>query len=250
MHELTEVLAPNRVAHLVEDGIYSVLPDASRAHHYDRRATVYDLVVSTRWYNSIMWGSSPREYVAFARQALTSSQDGTLLDAGCGSMLFTSEIYLETGRQIIAFDQSLAMLRRARRRLVRVAGRVPEHIVLLQADLGDLPFRASSFRTILCLNVLHQFAEATALLHNMERLLVDGAELFLTSLILNNRFVGDRYLHALYRIREFVHPRTSSDLYNMVKEAMQHDVSYSAQGNMAFCKCVCTNTQERRKVNR
>ena len=248
--QLTEVLAPNRVAHLVEDGIYSVLPDASRAHHYDRRATVYDLLVSTRWYNSIMWGCSPREYVAFAHEALTSSPDGTFLDAGCGSLLFTSEIYLETRRQIVAFDQSLAMLRRARQRLVKAAGCVPEHIVLLQADLGDLPFRALSFRTILCLNVLHQFAEARVLLENMERLLTNGGHLFLTSLILNNRFVGDRYLNALYRMREFVQPRTGSELCGMLSEALHCDVSYSAQGNMAFCKCVGTNTQERRKVNR
>ena len=232
--ELEEVLAPNRVAQLLEDDIYSVLRDSPR-HHYDRRASVYDLLVSTRLYNSIMWGSSPRDYVAFARQALTSSHDGKFLDAGCGSLLFTASTYLESDRQIVAFDQSLAMLRRARQRLLKAAGRLPEHIILLQADLSDLPFRRASFRTILCLNVLHQFAAAKVLLQNLDRLLADEGQLFLTSLVTNRRFVGDRYLSALYWMREFVQPRTSGELRSILNEALQRDVRYAEKGNMAFC---------------
>ena len=234
LHKLEEVLARDRVVQLVEADIYSVLPDASHPHHYDRRATVYDLLVSSRLYNSIMWGSSPRDYVAFARQAIMSSRDGKFLDAGCGSLLFTASVYLETDLQIVAFDQSLAMLRRARQRLLKAAGRVPEHIILLQADLSDLPFRPATFRTVLCLNVLHQFAELTALLQNFERLLPDEGQLFLTSLISNNRFVGDRYLSALYRMKEFVRPRTSGELRSIFNEALQREVRFREKGNMAF----------------
>ena len=232
--ELGEVLAHDRVVRLLEDDIYSVLPDASRPHHYDRRATVYDLLVSSSLYNSIMWGSSPRDYVGFARQAISSSHYGKFLDAGCGSLLFTAPIYLETNRQIVAFDQSLAMLRRARKRLLKLAGRVPQHIILMQADLSDLPFRPASFSTVLCLNVLHQFAELRALLQNFDRLLPDEGQLFLTSLILNHRFVGDRYLNALYRMKEFVRPRTSAELRSLMNEALQREVTFREKGNMAF----------------
>src|SRR4030095_10067052 len=98
LQELREVLAENRIVRLVEDGIYSVLPDAGGQHHYDRRATVYDLVVSTRLYNFVMWGSSPADYKAFARQAHTSCAGGRFLDAACGSMLFTASTYLEGNR--------------------------------------------------------------------------------------------------------------------------------------------------------
>lgn len=232
---LKEVLAHDRVARLLEDDIYSVLPDTSHPHHYDRRAKVYDWVVGSRLYNVIMWGSAPRDYVAFARQAIESSDEGKFLDAGCGSLLFTASSYLQTDRQIIAIDQSLAMLRRARIRLSKAAGRVPQHIILLQADLSDLPFRAASFRTILCLNVLHQFAAATALLQNLEQLLADEGHLFLTSLISNDRFIGDRYLNALYRMREFVPPRTRSELRSILNETLQREVTYTEKGNMAFC---------------
>jgi SAM-dependent methyltransferase len=232
---LNEVLAHNRVARMIEDDIYSVISDASQPHHYDRRATVYDWLVGSRLYNAIMWGSAPRDYVAFARQAIESSHNGKFLDAGCGSLLFTASTYLQTDRQIIAFDQSLAMLRRARKRLLKAAGCVPQHIILLQADLSDVPFRPASFQTVLCLNVLHQFAAATALLKNLEQLLAGEGHLFLTSLISNDRFIGDRYLNALHRMREFVRPRTSSELRSILNEALQREVRYSEKGNMAFC---------------
>src|ERR1041385_6710132 len=87
--ELKEVLAKNRNVGLIEDDIYSVLLDSSYKHHYDRRAAIYDLLVSTHLYNAVMWGSSPLDYITFARQAVASCSKERFLDAGCGSMLFT-----------------------------------------------------------------------------------------------------------------------------------------------------------------
>jgi ubiquinone/menaquinone biosynthesis C-methylase UbiE len=234
LSELKEVMAENRAVRLVEDGIYSVLPDASGIHHYDRRATVYDLVVSTRLYNLVMWGNSPFDYIAFARQALNSCPGGRFLDAGCGSLLFTAPIYLDSQRHIIAFDQSLAMLRRARQRLIKLSGSVPEHIQLLQADLNDLPFRQDSFRTILCLNVLHQFENVTALVSDFNMLLTSDGHLYLTSLVSNNRLIGDRYLNALYVAGEFVRPRSKLELKEMLDRTLRQGVSYRVKGNMAF----------------
>jgi ubiquinone/menaquinone biosynthesis C-methylase UbiE len=234
LDKLKKVLAEDRAVRLVEDGIYSVLPDAARQHHYDKRATIYDLVVSTRLYNAVMWGSSPLDYVDFARRAVTSCVDGTFLDAGCGSMLFTAGSYLECQRQIIAFDQSLAMLRRARKRLIHLSGSVPEHILLLQADLSDLPFRPAMFRTALCLNVLHQFENAASLIPNLKRLLTDGGHLYLTSLVSNNRFIGDRFLNALHATGEFVRPRSNLELKEMLDSSLRQTVSYRTKGNMAY----------------
>jgi ubiquinone/menaquinone biosynthesis C-methylase UbiE len=161
LSDLKEVLKVNCSVRLVEDGIYSILP-ASSKHRYDRRATAYDLVVGTRLYNSVMWGSSPSEYSYFARKAVTSCPNGKLLDAACGSMLFTGSVYVGCNRKIIAFDQSLSMLRRARKRLIKLSGSQPRHILLLQADLLDLPFRPASFCTVLCMNVLHHLENGEA----------------------------------------------------------------------------------------
>ena len=230
MDELKEVVTEERSVRLIEEDIYSVLPDTSVLHHYDKRAALYDLVVSTRLYNFLMWGSSPNDYIEFARGALNSSPDGKFLDAGCGSLLFTGRIYAHSNRHIIAFDQSLAMLRRARQRLIALAGCVPEHIRLLQADLSDLPFRRESFRTVLCLNVLHQFADAAALISNLNDLLVNNGNLYLTSLVSNNRTVGNWYLNVLHRTGEFVPPRHERELRELFDQEMSCDV----KGNMAF----------------
>ena len=241
--KLTEVVAGNRSVRLIEQDIYSVLPDVSVLHHYDKRAALYDLIVSTRLHNLVMWGSCPRDYADFARQAVSSSREGKFLDAGCGSLLFTGRVYTEANRQIIAFDQSLAMLRRARQRLIRLSGRVPEHIQLLQADLNDLPFRRESFRTVLCLNVLHQFADATALISNLSGLLTNSGNLYLTTLVSNNRTIGNWYLNALYRSGEFVRPRHEPELRKLFDKAFTRNVSYGVKGNMVFI----TTEREREK---
>jgi ubiquinone/menaquinone biosynthesis C-methylase UbiE len=224
----------DRSVRLIEDDIFSVLPDTSVQHHYDKRASVYDALVSTRLYNFVMWGTSPRDYVDFARQAIDSSSNGIFLDAGCGSMLFTAQTYVSSRRRILAFDQSLAMLRRARQRLKDLAGGVPEHVQLLQADLSDLPFRQKSFRTVMCLNVLHQFADAARLISGFHEILADRGGLYLTSLISNNRAIGDWYISALYRSGEFVRPRTERDLRDLFVRDFDPRVSYVEKGNMAF----------------
>lgn len=126
------------------------------------------------------------------------------------------------------------MLRRARQRLIGLSGRVPEHIQLLQADLNDLPFRRESFRTVLCLNVLHQFADATALISNLGGLLTDGGKLYLTSLVSNNRTIGSWYLNALYRSGEFVRPRNEHELSKLLDQAFPRNAGYGVKGNMAF----------------
>jgi 2-polyprenyl-3-methyl-5-hydroxy-6-metoxy-1,4-benzoquinol methylase len=100
--------------------------------------------------------------------------------------------------------------------------------------LNDLPFRRKSFRTALCLNVLHQFADATALVSGLNELLSESGALYLSSLISNNRSVGDWYLEALYRTREFVRPRTALELREVFGKALGQRMGYEEKGNMAF----------------
>ena len=234
LNQLKKLLTDTSAVQLIEDDIYSVLVDVAARHHYDRRATVYDMVVGTRVYNSVMWGSAPLDYIAFARQAVSSSGRGMALDAACGSMLFTASTYVQSARPIVALDQSLAMLRRARRRLIVLSGRVPEQVLFLQANLNDLPFRKAGFQTVLCMNVLHQFENASVLIPALEDMLTEGGQLYLTSLVLNNRLIGDTYLKVLHAIREFVRPRSNLELRNMLEGSLSQEVNYRVNGNMAF----------------
>jgi len=234
---LKEVLTEGCAIRLIEDHIYSALPEASSRHFYDRRATAYDSVVGTRIYNWMMWGTSPLDYVAFAREAIMSNPGERMLDAGCGSLLFTTQLYLDSDRQIIAFDQSLRMLQRARARLMQLSGSVPEHILLLQADLSNLVFGTEKFRTILCMNVLHQFRDAADLIPKLKTLLDDAGQLYLTSLVSTGRYVGDWWLRTLYKTGEFVRPRSSIELNKLLANSVGEDVRYRLKGNMAFAIC-------------
>jgi SAM-dependent methyltransferase len=231
-------IAEGNIIRSVEESIYSVLPDRPYTHLYDNRATLYDLVVGTRLYNRIMWGAFMPDYVAFARQAVASDQTGMLLDAGCGSLLFTAQGYLDSQRPILACDQSLNMLRRARSRLKKLADHVPARIFLLQADLGALPFRPDSFRTVLCMNVLHHLADAEGLIAGLKQLLKGGGQMYLTSLVRGNRLIGDLYLDKLYKRGDFVHPRTGVELGNIISGLFGKDASYWMHGNMAYARAV------------
>lgn len=229
-----DVLLEGRIIRLLEDDIYSALPEAPHQHLYDRRAAAYDTVVSTWLYNRLMWGTSPLDYTAFVREAVVSDPAGPMLDAACGSLLFTAQVYLESDRQIIAFDQSLQMLRRARARLINLAGSVPQRILLLQADLNDIVFRQGRFETILCMNVLHQFPKVAELIPKLLALLAGGGQFYLTSLVSNSRYIGDRWLHTLYKTGEFVRPRSGAELNQLLNDSLGERVSYRIKGNMAF----------------
>jgi ubiquinone/menaquinone biosynthesis C-methylase UbiE len=239
----SSVIADNHAVRSIEQDIYSVLSDGPHQHLYDRRAAIYDLVVGTGLYNRVMWGAALRDYVNFAGQAVASNTDGIVLDAGCGSLLFTAQVYLECERPILAFDQSLQMLRRARSRLIKLAGSVPERIFLLQADLRALPFRASRVHTVVCMNVLHHIAEAGILIENLKRLLLKGGHLFLTSLVTSNRLIGNQYLNALYRSGDFVRPRTDLELQNLLAAAFRQSMTHWIRGNMAFAMAKNVNEQ-------
>ena len=232
------VIAEGLPVRPVEEGIYSVLPERPHSHLYDGRAAIYDWVVGARLYNRVVWGASMSDYVAFARQAVASDQAGMLLDAGCGSLLFTARAYLDCQRPILACDQSLEMLRRARSRLMKFAGAVPARIFLLQADLASLPFRPGSFSTAICMNVLHHLTDAWCLVEGLKKLLAEGGHLFLTSLVKGCRLIGDRYLLALQRRGDFVQPRTGAELGKILAGSFGPDVSVQVQGNMAYATAI------------
>lgn len=234
MDGLSDFIVEGRSVALIEEGIYSAMPDAPRLHQYDQRAAVYDFLVGSRVYNRLVWGSSPAQYAAFARSAVHAPPRGPLLDAACGSLLFTAEAHVHCGRSVVACDQSLDMLRRARQRLMKLSGSNYGDIFLVQADLTDLPFRQSVFQTVLCMNVLHHYADAAALMRNLQRLLAAAGQLHLTSLVLNGRMIGDAYLRLLHRQGWIVRPRSVAELNGLIESALRQSPNITMAGNMAY----------------
>lgn len=232
---LSERLLDGRRARPAGEGIWSVLPADTPEQRYDQRAALYDRVVGSAIYNRLLWGSSPRSYSAFAQQAMRSA-NGPLLDAGSGSLVFTAEVFARTERPVVLVDRSIGMLEAARARLLRVAGRIPDGVVLLQGDLHDLPFQPGSFATVLCMGMLHLFEDVSEVVSELVRVAEPGGRLFLTSLVAE-RTIGQRYLALLHRAGEVARPRTQAQLLAELRgmgSVLCDPISAECEGSMTF----------------
>lgn len=227
-------LIGGRPPRVVESGILSLLPASAPGQRYDGRARLYDRLVGNGLYNRIVWGASTDEYRAFARRAVEASRAGWLLDAGCGTLVFTAEAYASTPqRAIVAADQSIDMLRAARDRLAEVAGRVPDNVIFLQADVFEPRFLPDTFQTVLSMGMLHLFDSAEPLLNSLSRCLAPGGQLFLSSLVENDR-VGDLYMKFLHRAGELGRPRSVADLQALLRHELGSAIEFSVTGNMSY----------------
>jgi ubiquinone/menaquinone biosynthesis C-methylase UbiE len=219
----------------VEPNIYSIYPDSTLINSYDQNVAFYDRVIGNRMYNRLMWGYWSSEFIDFTRTALTATTDGWVLDAGCGSLIFSAGAYVSYSEcPVVMLDQSIKMLRAAKSRLVKKRGDLPFNIVFIQGDILKLPFKPKSFRTIISMNVLHVIDDAKAMVDELRKVLMDGGAIFLTSLVLG-RSLGDRYLRLLHRSGGVALPRTQDQISAVVSE-MGIPISHSIKGNMMFIR--------------
>ena len=216
----------------VDHDIYSVIPKKEQLHHYDKAAKFYDWVIGNRFYNRMMWGNWPVQYEKFCKQALVSNNHGIVLDAGCGSLIFTAKTYAKSKRPIVLLDRSIGMLKRARNRLVKYVGRVPENIILIQADILRIPFLQGCFSTVQSFGVLHIFENTEAILNELMRVKAYDGDMFLSSLSANNK-LGNKYLQFLKKQNEVALCQSSELLHQrLAKGGIEFEVC--SIGNMAY----------------
>jgi hypothetical protein len=85
------------------------------------------------------------------------------------------------------------------------------------------------------MNVLHHIEAGESLLSGLRRVLGEGGELFLTSLVLADRRVGDGYMRLLHRRGEFATPRGREDITRvLLNEGATADVR--VDGHMLYVK--------------
>ena len=129
-----------------------------------------------------MHGYSPREAERLRDQATTLStllhegisfESGRrILEVGCGTGAQTVFLAANSpGAQIVSFDASSRSVEAARAR-VEAAGH--RDVTFLVADLFDAPFEEASFDDLFVCFVLEHFAEPTAALAKVRRLLKPG----------------------------------------------------------------------------
>jgi SAM-dependent methyltransferase len=225
-------LRPGVSLRRVEAGIWSVLPPGEEAQRYDAIAARYDRLIGSRVYQRLAWGNRLADDADFARGAVHSAATGAILDAGCGSLLTTTDAHLSAERPTVLLDLSVGMLRRAKARIVARAGSLPERVVLLQADVLHLPFRPASFRSVLCPGILHLFADPAALVRSLVSVLEHAGVLFTSSLV-TDRSIGRAWLRFLARGGEVKSLLASHDLTQLVEAASGRATTCRSRGNVA-----------------
>lgn len=234
--KLSSLLLENITLRPIEPHIYSVYPQEGHTNTYDRIWSFYDLVMGNRYYNRVMWGYRIADFSSFCHDSLASSSDGWVLDAGCGSLVFTSNTYAGySKRPIILLDASLQMLRAAKSRLSRLNGNVPSNMVFLHGDVLQLPFKPGNFRTIISMNVLHVLQDINRVLYELKNALADGGTIALSSLIANDR-LGDVYPKLLSKTGQLI-LRTPDQILACFEE-LEISTSHYVRGNMMFIRHV------------
>jgi SAM-dependent methyltransferase len=232
---LTDLVCPGLDLRELDTEIYSVLAPGESARRFDWEAGFYDALVGNPLYLRVMWDNRPADFRRFAAEAIRAGGDGPYLDAGCGSLLFTGALYRKhLRRPAVLVDKSAGMLRQARKKLIGPDGRLPPNITLLQADLLDLPFRPGQFASVMCMGLLHIFADPAALVRSMDTARAPGASLYLSSLVLAGRRVGDRYLAMLERSRQIAAPRTAKATIRAIRN--HYSVARTQRGNSLYLR--------------
>lgn len=194
----------------------------------DRRARLYDRLIGNRLYNRAIWGVDPARYRAFTAEAVASGT-GPMLDAGCGTAVFTADVYRAATRPLTLVDQSDGMLARARERLAGTS------VDLVRADLFDLPFAPGRFETLGCYGMLHVLGDPGAALVALRPQLQPGGWLFASMLVADRGGISRAYLRALHRRGEVGPPRTAQELHDAAVPLFD-DISIERIGAMAFLR--------------
>ena len=232
-----EILAEGVSLHPLEPGLFSVYPDAEdRSFSYDKGfGTLYDRVACNRLYNRLVWGYSIDEYPRMCREALGAAPGEWMLDAGCGALAFTATVYAaEASQSVIFLDRSLALLKKAKRRLAKKAGRVPDDVVFLHADALHLPLAPGTVGTVFCLNLLHVVEDLQGALTGLFGAAKPGARLFFTTLVPSGR-LADRYL-KIWAEAGALFERTATEL-QAAFDRLDAAVDCRRVGNLALFRC-------------
>jgi ubiquinone/menaquinone biosynthesis C-methylase UbiE len=141
-----------------------------RVQLFDEWPEAYD-----RWFTTPI-GSLVRRYeTELVLNLLSPKQGEIILDAGCGTGIFTLDI-LSSGSKVIGLDLSLPMLRRAEKKLKGY----PFQIVL--ADMLNLPFPESFFDKVVSVTALEFVEEGKAAVGELFRVTKRGGRILVATL--------------------------------------------------------------------
>ena len=128
-----------------------------------------------QWFQTPL-GRLIKEYESeLVQQMLRPNQGEVILDAGCGTGIFTSEI-LKTGARVMGLELSLKMLGRA---LTRCGDQVFQPII---GDMRNLPFFDSSFHKVVSITAIEFIQDARVAIEELFRVTKPGGIIVVATL--------------------------------------------------------------------
>jgi ubiquinone/menaquinone biosynthesis C-methylase UbiE len=145
-------------------------PKKEESRLFDEWPDEYDL-----WFTTPI-GTLVKKYEAELLLDLLEPHSGeTILDAGCGTGVFTLDI-LSRGAYVIGLDISLPMLRRSREK----SGGYPFQVV--QGDMLNLPFPEKSFDRVVSVTALEFIEDGPGAIRELFRVTQKGGSIVVATL--------------------------------------------------------------------
>jgi ubiquinone/menaquinone biosynthesis C-methylase UbiE len=128
-----------------------------------------------QWFETPIGGLVRKYESALIREMLQPGAGEFILDAGCGTGVFTHDL-LTAGAKVTGLDLSFPMLRRAGKK----AGAYPFRMV--QGDLRRLPFAGNSFDKVISVTAIEFIDDAQAAVAELFRVVRPGGWIVVASL--------------------------------------------------------------------
>lgn len=139
------------------------------------------------WRQNFTWGGFPGQEKEFkmAQDYLKPTTGGTIVDASCGSGLF-SRLFAKSGMysQVVALDFSENMLQQCHEYILQ-ENIQNENLILVRADISRLPFVSNSVDAVHAGAALHCWPSPSSAVAEISRILRPGGIFVATTFILD-----------------------------------------------------------------
>lgn len=135
-------------------------------------------------------GKLVKEYeTRLLHDMLQPARDNLLLDVGCGTGIFTSDV-LAAGSRVVGMDISKPMISVAAERFCN------EHFSPLAGDMSNLPFADNAFDKVYSMTAVEFVSDIEAAVAELERVTKIGGTIVLTTLNRLSSWAENRLLKA------------------------------------------------------
>lgn len=210
----------------LNNGIYLDLTVAGGSKEYTEiipagtelfRSQLVSFLYERGWRQNFIWGGFPgpeREF-EMAKVYLTPTMGGTIVDASCGSGLF-SRLFVKSGMYslVVALDFSENMLQQCDE-FIKNEGISKENLILVRADISRLPFVSNSIDAVHAGAALHCWPSPSAAVAEISRVLRPGGVFVATTFILD---VIPPAVPIVRTIRQFLAQATGQHFYLLEAE--------------------------------